>query len=97
MSIKKDYLDGDHSFRNWFKIMWGNGYIFLFLVGFSLMITQVVAWKEVVELVKDNYANGVGTAIMITVAMLLPLAMTAVIGYKGLYQFWNDLKNGRSR
>lgn len=94
---KKDYLDGDHSFKNWFKIMWGNGYIFGFLLGLAGIVTQLIFWDSMIEMVKENIANGAWEGIMIVVAMLIPPAMVAIISYKGLWQFWNDLKNGKSR
>lgn len=80
MEKKRDFLNGDHSFRMWFKIMWSNGYIFAFLVAIALLIGTITT-LEGLELL----------------ACLIPIAMIVVIGYKGFYQFWNDLKNGTSR
>jgi len=36
--MAKDYTNGDHSFKNWFKIMWKNFYIQLFLLGLAFTI-----------------------------------------------------------
>ena len=97
MTNKKEFEDGDHSFKKWFSIMWKNGYIFLFLVGLGAMITQLVMWDEMMEMVRENYSWSTWGAIMVTIGMLMPAAIASVIAYKGFWQFWNDLKNGRSR
>lgn len=75
-----DFTNGDHSFKNWFKIMWSNGYIQIFaaaLLAFFLILFNLS-----------------GTQLWV---LLLPILIMGVVGYKGFYQFWNDLKNGRSR
>lgn len=95
--MAKDYLDGDHSFKNWFKIMWSNGYIFAFLVGLSSMITQIVLWNDMIDMIRDNASYSTWGGIMTVSAMLIPPAIVALVSYKGFYQFWDDLKNGRSR
>jgi len=97
MSNKRDYLDGDHSFKNWFRIMWSNKYILIFLVGLGGMIAQLIMWSDMTNMIKENYADSIGGGIMVTIAMLLPTAIASLVAYKGFYQFWNDLKNGRSR
>ncbi|MEK6829556.1 MAG: hypothetical protein AABY15_05550 [Nanoarchaeota archaeon] len=97
MEGKKDYLDGDHSFKNWFKIMWKNGYIFIFLVALAGIITQFVKWDDMMEMVYDNFYYSNFGGIMCIIAMLIPWAIIGIVSYKGFYQFWNDLKNGRSR
>lgn len=96
MANKKDFLNGDHSFKKWFQIMWKNGYIFLFLVGLTGMITQVVMWDEMMDMIIENYSSTIG-AIAVTIAMIMPTAIVGLISYKGFWQFWNDLKNGNSR
>jgi hypothetical protein len=97
MEKKRDYLDGDHSFKNWFRIMWKNSFIFLFLVGLGGMITQLVLWNDMIEMIRENFAFETFGGIMTIIAMLIPPAMVGIIAYKGFWQFWNDLKNGRSR
>jgi hypothetical protein len=78
--MAEDFLNGDHSFKKWFKIMWSNGYIALFIVA-------AIAFGAILFTLQ-------GSELWISI---LPVAMMAVIAYKGFYQFWNDLKNGRSR
>jgi len=97
MSNKRDALNGDHSFKNWFKIMWKNGYIFIFLVGFSGMIVQLANWSDMTEMIGENFSYSTLGGIAATFAMLLPTMITGVVTYKGFIQFWNDLKNGNSR
>ena len=98
MEKKRDYLDGDHSFKKWFYIMAiKNSYFWLFLVGLGGMIAQLILWNDMIEMIKENFAFETFGGIMTVIGMLIPSAMVAIISYKGFYQFWNDLKNGRSR
>lgn len=80
MEKKQDFLDGDHSFKKWFQIMWSNNYITLFIVALAFLGFMIMSLE--------------GTQLWFC---LLPITMMGVIGYKGFYQFWNDLKNGKSR
>lgn len=94
---RRDYLNGDHSFKKWFKIMWMNGYIFTFLVGLTGVITQIILWEDVIDMIRDNFAYSTWGGIMTTIAMIIPSAIVSIVSYKGFWQFWNDLKNGKSR
>jgi hypothetical protein len=78
--MKEDFTNGDHSFKNWFKIMWSNSYIQLFVVALVILFLIVFNLSE-----EELWV------------ILLPISMMVVIVYKGFYQFWNDLKNGKSR
>ena len=95
--MKKDFLDGDHSFKNWFKIMWGNHYIHIFVVALAITIYELCVFSKVVDTVQENFMVGVAEGIMTTMGVSIPPAITIIVAYKGFYQFWNDLKNGRSR
>lgn len=97
MEQKHDFLEGDHSFKNWFKIMWKNGYIFIFLVGLSAITAQFIKWNAMIGMVNDNFNDSTFGGIACVIAMLIPWAVTGVVSYKGFYQFWNNLKNGRSQ
>ena len=88
MTNKKDYLNGDHSFKKWFSIMWKNGYIFLFSI-FTLISVLFGLFPEVVQMEGETgWRWGV---------FGFGLFGMGLIAYKGFWQFWNDLKNGRSR
>ena len=97
MADKKDFLNGDHSFKNWFRIMWKNGYIFIFLIGFVSIITQFVKWNDMMDMIHENFDYSTFGGIACIVAILIPWAMVGIIAYKGFWQFWNDLKSGKSR
>jgi len=98
MENKKDYLNGDHSFKKWFSIMWKNKYILLFLIAFTGFVFELIYFKDVITMVTDAVgSDGIGFGILAGFALSLPTLMMAIIGYKGFYQFWNDLKNVRSR
>jgi hypothetical protein len=90
MANKKDYLNGDHSLKNWLKIMWKNGYIVLFSL-FSLIAVMFGLFPEAIDMEGGSY---VGWRWGIFAFGLLGMG---IIAYKGFWQFWNDLKNGRSR
>lgn len=77
MENQKDYSNGDHSFKQWFKLMWKEFYFQLFVAGLAVLIGGIVigAW----------------------LLKIIGLLVCTVIGYKGLYQRWQDFINGRSR
>ena len=97
MENRKDYTSGDHSFKNWFKIMWKNKYIQLFAVGLAGIIVQLAFWSGMMDMISENFYDSTMGGIITIVTMLLPTFMVSIISYKGFWQFWNDLKNGDSR
>lgn len=78
-----DYLNGDHSFKMWFKIMWRNYYIQTFTAALFLAIMFILFYRE--------FNSG------FVIGLSIPVLAMSIIAYKGFYQFWNDLKNNRSR
>ena len=82
IDFSDDPLHGDHSFKMWFKIMWMNYYIQLFIICLAA-----------IGLVLSSDLDGLD----LILALAIPTAAALVICYKGFYQFWDDLKNGRSR
>ncbi len=72
----------NQTFKNWFKLMWANAFIQLFLGSIVLGIIILTA--------KFDEASSY-------LSILIPIAMFIMIGYKGFYQFWKDIINGRSR
>lgn len=79
-------LNGDHSFKMWWKIMWSNSYIQLFLLGLVAFI---------VVLTQHDTFEGVEWGFWACLA--IPSLTMIVIAYKGFYQFWKDLKEGKTR
>ena len=69
-------------FKMWFKIMWMNWYIQLFAICIAFIFLVCVSGLENIDFL---------------LAITLPVAAAIVIAFKGFYQFWNDLRNGRSR
>lgn len=82
MPENKDLLNGDHSFKMWFSIMWKNFYIQLFFI--ALFAIGFVFYLF------DNEPE-------FYIALTVPSLAAVIIVFKGFYQFWQDLKNGRSR
>ena len=77
--------------------MGGNGYIFLFILGFGGTVLQIVMWDEMMEMVRENYSYSTMGAIAVTIGMLIPISIASIVAFKGFWQFWKDLRNGRSR
>lgn len=69
-------------FKTWFKIMWMNWYIQLFIISLTAIVLVLCSDLEGLDL---------------ALAIALPTASASVIAFKGFYQFWNDLRNDRSR
>ena len=94
---KLDFTGGDHSFRNWFKIMWENRYIQIFCVSFGGFILQLLNLDWCLLRLFESYLTGFIEFVSVSCFMCLPLAISCIVAYKGFYQFWNDLKNGIRR
>ena len=50
-----------------------------------------------VELVQSNFEDSSFGGIITAFAFSIPWLICIAIGFKGFFQFWKDLKNGRSR
>ena len=97
MAKKRDSLNGDHSFKNWFKIMWKNFYIQIFVVALTGLILELVNFDWVIECVRDAASMDGGFFGFLTAfALSLPVWMILVTVWLGFIKFWKDLKNGRS-
>lgn len=80
---KRDFTNGDHSFKNFFRIMWKNFYIQLFLIGITTIIC--ILYKRDEFETRDLF-----------LALAVPVLMVIVLLIK-VPQFWRDLKSGNSR
>ena len=88
MKKKKDLTNGDHSFKNWFRIMERNGYVTIFVI----MLAATIAFgffPRILDIEPDSTWRWILLAFF--------GGITLLISYKGFYQKWKDLKNGRSR
>ncbi len=97
MNKKKDLTGGDHSFKNWFKIMWENNYITIASIALIAVIAELWNLREVIEFIGNTFSYTVFGGIMTLIGALIPIGMLSIVSFKGFYQKWNDLKNGRSR
>lgn len=91
-----DFLDGDFSFRNFFKIMWQNNYIQLFAVFLTIFIIELFKFNWCIDLIASSFSDGVFGGVLTILGVLLFPAGTFIITFK-VMQFWNDLKQGKSR
>ena len=70
-------------FNTWFKIMWNNFFIQLFMISLAFIALTILLYGEI------------DTGFFIAIS--IPALAAIITVYKGFYQFWNDLKNNRSR
>lgn len=84
----------DDSFSNFWTIMWKkNHYIQIFLVAFGITIYELITIKDVMY----HFATDTGVdAVMNYIAYGMAPLVAGIVAFKTM-QFWNDLKNGRSR
>lgn len=75
----------NQTFKNWFLLMFQNGYIATFSFATALLTACIVF--------HDTFYSEGGFYI----AMIIPIGMMFIIGYKGFIQFWKDTKKGISR
>lgn len=91
-------IEFEDSFKFWFALMWQNMYIFLGALGLVVTMLELTHPIWVINTVIDNinedgFWGGLFTAIGLSV---IPL-MFALVSYKGFWQYWDDMKHGRSR
>jgi hypothetical protein len=91
-------VDFENSFKWWFALQWQNKYIHLFLVGFVLTILELCNLGWIKDTITENFQDG-GTmgGIFTIMGIIIPPAIAAIVAYKGFYQYFDDLKHGRSR
>ena len=92
-----DGIDFENSFKFWFALMWQNKYIQLFGVALTVTIIELFKFNICIGAVIDNYSDGMLASLMTSMAFLICPTIMGVISYKGFYQFWNDIKTGKSR
>ena len=90
-------VDFENSFKYWFALQWQNKYIQIFVPMFIATIVELFKINSIIDAVSDNWADGTMGGIFTIMAAIIPLAICVIIGYKGFYQFFIDMKNGTSR
>lgn len=85
----------NYTFKDYVKEETKQLYLPLFVVFFVLLILQLFnldwckqAWIE---------SDGIDGKIMATMGLILPLIGSIILGYKGLYQYWIDYINKKTR
>lgn len=91
-------INFENSFKFWFALMWQNHYIQIFTVVFIATLVEIFNFNTLVEIVQDNYNDegGLGATFAV-LGLIIPPIVCMVIAYKGFWQYFNDLKHGRSR
>lgn len=95
MEQKQDPKEEFKGFKKWFKIMWSNYFIQIFVVAFGILVYQLFNMSKCVDSITES--DGYAGQIFAILGNLIPLSVCIIVGYKAFYQFWVDLRNGRSR
>jgi len=77
---KYDPLNGDHSAKSWFKIMWGNSYIQLVILAIAFIVAILV--------MRYDFNSGWELALALSIPTLAIVAIVCL----GFIKFWNELK-----
>lgn len=93
---RQDYTHGDHSFKSWFKHMWHEMYIQLFVVFFTMLVLELINIEWCVEVWLECSETTIGM-IASSVCGALPMLGVIIVAYKGFFQYWKDLINGTNR
>lgn len=81
----EDFTKGDHSLKNFIRIMWQNWYIQIWIVFLTGLFCSIV-FKEAFGY--PDLGHGFSVILFILGSVIIPFKCI---------QFWNDLKNGRTR
>ena len=91
-------IDFENSFKFWFALQWQNKYMPIFLLTFTLTIIGLFNLNSVVDIVESNYVDESWLGASFAIAgFSIPPIVSIVVAYKGFWQYFDDLKNGRSR
>ena len=87
----------NQTFKNWFWFCMSNLWIPIVVVSGVLLGLELAYLQTVIGWLMESYDEGIGTGLFVTPFLFIPLTIFSVTIYKGLYQHWNDVCNGRSR
>ena len=88
---KTDYLDGDHSFKKFWKIMANeNKYIYLLIAFLVLLIIEIVKHKMVISALISAFSESLFAGILCSFGTMIPLAASIIL-IINIYKFWNEL------
>lgn len=85
---KEDFTGGDHSFKNWLRLMFENNYLLLFVVFLAATIVSAF-FPSVLGMMPDENWNWFFVGFFGLILL--------IVVYKGFYQKWDYLKKGKSR
>ncbi len=93
----QDFTNGDHSFKNWFKLMFSNGYIQICFCSLFAIIIGIFNFSWCWDTITSSFVISGFAGVCAVIFFLIPPAIFIVTAYKGLYQYWQDEIHGRSR
>ena len=86
----KTDVEFENSFKFWFALQWQSKYMPIFLLIFNL--------NSVVDIIESNYIDESWLGASFAIAgFSIPPIVSIVVAYKGFWQYFDHLKNGRSR
>lgn len=88
---KTDYLNGDHSFKQFWKIMANqNKYIYLLFAFLVLLIIEIVNYKTVIIALISAFLESLFAGILCSLGILIPIC-ACIILIVNIYKFWKEL------
>jgi hypothetical protein len=91
-------VDFENSFKWWFALQWQNKFMPIFIVTFTATIIELFNLTWISDTVSENFTDESYMGASFAIAgLVLPPLITLIIAYKGFWQFFNDLKHGKSR
>lgn len=90
---KIDFLNGDHSFKNWLNIMAvKNIYLELFIVALVLLIIEIANLGFIWYVILEAFADSIFAGLLCSFGSMIPITMIFFISYLAFYKFWKQLK-----
>lgn len=98
----KDYLNGDHSAKMWFKVMWKNGLIFAFSLALLFYFFILKDFGDVKDLFRDAQLIEPGWLKWLVISgyiffFNIPTLIIILVTKKGFIDYWNYLKGGKKK
>ena len=87
----------DNSAKNFFSVMWKkNHFLQILIVAIAILVYQLINIEWCIGSFYEAVNDNVFVLIFVSMAMLLPIIVTVTMIYK-IGQFWDDLKQDKSR
>lgn len=84
----------DKSFKAWFSLMWGDGWIQVFLIASTALGLEIYYSGGILDLLSSISTEDGRSGLLFAVSgLLVPIIVIVLISYKGFYKFWKAYLN----